>query len=70
MLHGIEPWNCAKGFIFYGKGGEVASNRVEDQGQSMLALQLLQNSLVLMNTLMLQHALAEPVWLQRMAPAD
>ena len=36
----------------------------------MLALQLLQNSLVLMNTLMLQKVLEEPSWLQRMTPDD
>jgi hypothetical protein len=69
-LQVIENWNSANGFIFYGKGGELATNRFEDQEISMLALQLLQNSLVLMNTLMLQKVLEEPSWLQRMTPDD
>ena len=30
-LNVIENWNSANGFIFYGKGGEFASNRREDQ---------------------------------------
>jgi len=69
-LQVIENWNSANGFIFYGKGGELATNRFEDQEISMLALQLLQNSLVLMNTLMLQKVLEESSWLQRMTPDD
>ncbi len=69
-LQVIENWNSANGFIFYGKGGELATNRFEDQEIAMLALQLLQNSLVLMNTLMLQKVLEEPSWLQRMTPDD
>jgi hypothetical protein len=38
----------------FGKSGEIATNRCEDQEAAALALQLLQNSLVLINTLMLQ----------------
>jgi hypothetical protein len=36
----------------------------------MLALHLLQNSLVYVNTLMLQDVLAEPAWLARMTATD
>jgi TnpA family transposase len=39
-------------FILYGKGGEFASNRLEDQELLMLSLHLLQVSLVYVNTLM------------------
>jgi len=28
-LNVIENWNSANGFIFYGKGGEIATNRIE-----------------------------------------
>jgi TnpA family transposase len=61
-LNVIENWNSANGFIFFGKGGELASNRHEDQEVSMLALHLLQISLVYVNTLMIQRILADPSW--------
>ncbi len=69
-LNVVENWNGANGFIFYGKGGEIATNRLEDQELAVLSLHLLQASLVYINTLMIQHVLAEPVWLQKMEPAD
>ena len=69
-LNVVENWNGAQGFIFFGKGGEIASNRLEDQELSVLALQLLQNCLIYVNTLMLQRILTEPAWLARMTPED
>ena len=69
-LNVVETWNSANGFIFFGKGGEVASNRLEDQEVSVHALHLLQSCLVYVNTLMLQRVLAEPAWTARMTPAD
>jgi TnpA family transposase len=69
-LNVVENWNGAQGFIFFGKGGEIASNRLEDQELSVLALQLLQNCLIYVNTLMLQGIPTEPAWLERMTPED
>jgi TnpA family transposase len=69
-LNVAETWNSANGFIFFGKGGEVASNRLDDQEVSVHALHLLQSCLVYVNTLMLQRVLAEPAWAARMTPAD
>ena len=69
-LNVVENWNGAQGFIFFGKGGEIASNRLEDQELSVLALHLLQNCLIYVNTLMLQRILTEPAWLERMTPED
>jgi TnpA family transposase len=69
-LNVVENWNGAQGFIFFGKGGEIASNRLEDQELSVLTLQLLQNCLIYVNTLMLQRILTEPAWLARMTPED
>ena len=69
-LNVVENWNSANGFIFYGKGGEVATNRLEDQELSILSLHLIQSSLVYINTLMLQQVLAEPDWLNAMKPED
>ena len=69
-LNVVENWNSANGFIYFGKGGEISSNRMEDQELSVLALQLLQNSLVYVNTLMLQKVLQEPAWARRMTEED
>ena len=69
-LNVVETWNSANGFIFFGKGGEVASNRSDDQEVAVHALHLLQSCLVYVNTLMLQRVLAEPAWMARLMPAD
>jgi TnpA family transposase len=69
-LNVIENWNSANSFIFFGKGGEIATNRVEDQEVSVLALHLLQSCLVYINTLMLQRVLEEPAWRTRMTAVD
>lgn len=69
-LNVVENWNSANGFVFFGKGGEMATNRIDEQEVSALALHLLQASLVYVNTRMLQTVLAEPAWHGRMAPED
>jgi TnpA family transposase len=53
-LNVIEHWNSVNDFILFGKSSEIATNRREDQELTMLALHLLQNSLVYINTLMLK----------------
>ena len=35
-LNVVENWNSANGFIFFGKGGEMTSNRQKDLELSML----------------------------------
>ena len=69
-LNVVENWNSANAFIFYAKGGEVATNRLEDQELSVLALHLLQICLVYVNTLMIQQVLSEPQWQARMNTDD
>jgi TnpA family transposase len=69
-LNVVENWNSANTFIFYGKAGEMATNRIEDQEVSMLALHLLQISLVYVNTLMIQRVMTEEKWRNRMTPED
>jgi TnpA family transposase len=69
-LNVIENWNSANGFIFFGKGGEVATNRLDDQEVSVLCLHLLQIALVYVNTLMIQSVLGEAAWRRRMGPED
>ena len=69
-LQVIENWNSANDFILYGKGGEFASNWIEDQEILMLSLHLLQVSLVYVNTLMIQQVLTEPMWSGRLTAVD
>ena len=69
-LNTIESWNGANSFIFYGKGGEIATNRLEEQETSVLALHLLQMALVYVNTLMIQRVLAGQAWQGRLTPRD
>lgn len=69
-LNVVENWNSANAFIFFGKGGEVATNQLEDQEISVLALHLLQVSLVYVNTLMIQRVLKEAYWWNLMKAED
>ncbi len=61
-LNIVENWNSVNSFLFFGKGGEVATNRLEEQELSVLALHLLQLSLVYVNTLMVQDVLSSSDW--------
>jgi TnpA family transposase len=69
-LNVVEHWNGATDFVFFARRGELASNRREDHEVSMLALHLLQNGLIYINTLMLQRVLAQPHWAGRLTPRD
>jgi TnpA family transposase len=69
-LNVIEQWNSANDFIFFARHGEFASNRREDHEISMLALHLLQNCMVYINTLMLQQILAQPQWTGKLGARD
>lgn len=69
-LNVIENWNSANGFIFYGKGGEISTNRYEDQEIAVLTLHLLQNCLVYVNTLMIQKVLSQSKWYDIMTKED
>jgi len=57
-------------YIFFGKSGELSSNRREEQEISMICLQILQSRLGYINTLMVQDTLAEPEWADRLGDAD
>jgi TnpA family transposase len=69
-LNVVENWNSANGFIWYGKGGEIATNNREEQEIAILSLHLLQICMVYINTLLVQRVLSEPEWLDRMQPED
>ena len=69
-LNVVENWNSTTNFIHYGRYGEFATNRREDQELAMLALHLLQISLVFIQTLMIQDVLEEPAWMNTMTKED
>jgi TnpA family transposase len=69
-LNVVEQWNSANDFIFFARRGEMASNRREDHEISMLALHLLQNCMVYINTLMQQQVLAQPQWSGKLTARD
>ncbi len=66
----VENWNGTNDFILFGKKGELATNRKEDQEMSVLCLHLLQSCLVYINMLMIQEVLEDPKLLGRMTPRD
>ena len=61
-LNVVESWNRANSVIFFGKGGDIASNRRDEQELSVLCLRVLQAALVYVNTLMVQDVLADDGW--------
>ncbi|MFE4924306.1 Tn3 family transposase [Streptomyces sp. NPDC056661] len=73
-IHGglqvVENWNSANTVLHYGKDGALTDPDKEHAETSMLALHLLQSALVHVNTLLLQHVLAEPAWALRLTNED
>jgi hypothetical protein len=66
----VENYNGVNDYIRFGKRGELASNRREEQELGMLCLHILQSSLGLINTLMIQDTLALPEWAGVLTDAD
>ncbi|MEU8399445.1 Tn3 family transposase [Nonomuraea sp. NPDC048892] len=69
-LNVVESSNGANLVIFYGKGGDIATNRREELEMSVLCLRVLQAAPVYIDTLMLQDVLADPEWAELLKPAD
>jgi TnpA family transposase len=69
-LNVIEHWNNVNDFIRFGKGGDFATNQMEEREISMLALHLLQICLVYINTLMIQRVLDDQDWMDRLTETD
>jgi TnpA family transposase len=69
-LNVVESWNRGNSVFFYGKGGDIASNRRDEQELSVLCLRILQTSLVYINTLLIQDTLADGRWSRRLTDAD
>jgi TnpA family transposase len=69
-LNVVESWNGGNKIIFFGKGGDIATNRRDEQELSVLCLRVLQSALVYVNTLMVQDVLADEDWANRMTEVD
>ena len=65
-LQVVENWNSANDKIYYGREGVLAGDDREHAEVSMLALHLLQSSLVFINTQLLQAVLRDPAWAGRL----
>ncbi|SFO74089.1 Tn3 transposase DDE domain-containing protein [Actinomadura madurae] len=66
----MEPWNGANDIIHFGKRGDIASNRRDEQELEILCLYILQAALVYINMLMIQDVLGEPEWADALTDAD
>jgi TnpA family transposase len=66
----VESWNRANRVIFFGKGGDIATNRRDEQELSVLCLRVLQTALVYVNTLMVQDVLADDAWSTALTTED
>jgi TnpA family transposase len=62
-LNVVENWNATNDFLCYGRQGELDTNRREQQEIVTLSLQLLQNCLMLINTILLERTIErEGLW--------
>ncbi|MER6948232.1 Tn3 family transposase [Nonomuraea sp. NPDC000554] len=68
--HRLGPQNGANDKIFYGREGAITGADREHAEVSMLALHLLQSSLVFINTRLLQAVLRDPTWAAKLTGED
>ena len=69
-LNIVENWNSSNNFISYGRTSELQTNDPEMQELSILCLHLLQNALILVNTIILERVLYENGFMKRMDRKD
>jgi TnpA family transposase len=69
-LQVVENWNGANDKIFYSKDGVLTGADREHAEVSMLALHLLQSSLVYVNIQLIQAVLRDPAWAERLTAED
>ena len=58
-LNVVERWNEANDFLCYGRQGILTTNSREQHEVTTLALQLLQNCLMLINTVFVEQTIAQ-----------
>jgi TnpA family transposase len=69
-LNVVERWNEANDFIRYGRQGIFATNSREHQEISALCLQLLQNCVMLINTILVQQTVDQHQLLDTLSVED
>jgi TnpA family transposase len=69
-LNVVERWNATNDFLCYGRQGIFATNSREQQEISTLCLQLLQNCLILINTLLVEQAIEQNQLMARLSEED
>jgi TnpA family transposase len=69
-LNVVERWNEANDFLCYGRQGIWATNSRAQQEITTLCLQLLQNCLMLINTILLEQTIAQHQLLEQFSAAD
>ena len=69
-LNVVERWNAANEFICYGRHGVFATNSREHQEIAVLALHLLQNCLMLINTILIERTVDQHKLLERLSVED
>jgi hypothetical protein len=69
-LRTAENWNSANDKIYYGREGVITGDDREHAEVSMLALHLLQSSLVFINTQLLQAVRRDPAWAGKLTEED
>lgn len=69
-LQVVENWNSCVDFICFGRKAELASNDPFIQELMVLCVHLLQNAVVLSNTVMVERVMNEQKLLERMVPED
>ena len=69
-LNVVERWNAANDFLCYGRQGIFATNSRDQQEITTLCLQLLQNCLMLINTLLVERSIMQHQLLEQFNEAD
>ena len=69
-LNVVERLNSVMSFIFYGKEGEISTNKAEEQALSVTCLHLLQVCMVYINTLIIQDILSDKIWFNKLTLED
>jgi TnpA family transposase len=69
-LNVVERWNEANDFLRYGRQGVFATNSREQQEMATLSLQLLQNCLMLINTLLVERTVTQHQLLEQWSGED
>jgi TnpA family transposase len=69
-LNVVERWNGVNDFICYGKHGIFATNSREQQEILALCLQLLQNCLMLINTILVEQTIERHKLMERLSVED